>query len=268
MFQIACDTHSHTIFSRHAFSTIQENMHAAALARLEALGTTDHFSSMISHEVEYARAHGYDLRDYQHFINYATLPETYEGVRLLHACETDIVDMDGHIFAHDVMVDRGIAGGMYDHPRTLESMVVSQCDYVLASLHNTDIAHGASKKEVTRMYMKTLEHPKVLILGHLGRYGVEFNIRELVRYAGKLGKLIEINEATLASYPQDTCKEIARVCAEEGTMIATGSDAHFSKDIGKFPCVIRLLEEINFPQELIATRDVATLLCVMEQALV
>ena len=267
MVRIACDTHSHTIFSRHAFSTLQENVHAAALVGLDALGTTDHFSSLITREADYERAHGYDSRDFQHFLNYPTLPKTWEGVRILRACEVDIADMDGHIFGHNVQVTYGISGGVYKHPRILEDMVVSQCDYVLASLHNLDIARGASKDEVTRMYMHVLDNPKVFILGHLGRYGVEFNIRELVRYARDCNKCIEINEATLAEYKNTSCKEIARVCAEEGTMIVTGSDSHFSGDIGKFPHVEAMLDEIDFPQELIATSDGKTLTACLKKAL-
>ena len=232
MIRIACDTHSHTLLSRHAFSTIQENVHAAAIARLELLGCTDHFSSMITKEVDLERAQTYDLRDFQHFINYSAWPSSWEGVRVLHGCEVDIVDMEGHIFGEDIPVRYQIGGRLYDHVESLADKVCSQCDYALASLHNVDFARQASKSEVTRMYMKALDNPYVLILGHTGRYGVDFDIKELCAYAKEKGKLIEINEATLAGYPTNTCKEIALCCAETETMIATGSDSHISMHIG------------------------------------
>lgn len=267
MIRIACDTHSHTLLSRHAFSTIQENVHAAAIARLELLGCTDHFSSMITKEVNLERAQTYDLRDFQHFINYSAWPSSWEGVRVLHGCEVDIVDMEGHIFGEDIPVRYQIGGRLYDHVESLADKVCSQCDYALASLHNIDFARQASKSEVTRMYMKTLDNPYVLILGHTGRYGVDFDIKELCAYAKEKGKLIEINEATLAGYPTNTCKEIALCCAEVGTMIATGSDSHISMHIGQFSHVKKLLEEIHFPQKLIATTDSSTFLRVMHHAL-
>lgn len=267
MIRIACDTHSHTLLSRHAFSTIQENVHAAAIARLELLGCTDHFSSMITKEVNLERAQTYDLRDFQHFINYSAWPSSWEGVRVLHGCEVDIVDMEGHIFGEDIPVRYQIGGRLYDHVESLADKVCSQCDYALASLHNVDFARQASKSEVTRMYMKALDNPYVLILGHTGRYGVDFDIKELCAYAKEKGKLIEINEATLAGYPTNTCKEIALCCAETETMIATGSDSHISMHIGQFSHVKELLEEIHFPQKLIATTDSATFLRVMHHAL-
>ena len=50
--QLRCDVHTHTLYSRHAYSTILENVHAAKEAGLELLGSTDHFSSMLYPEYE------------------------------------------------------------------------------------------------------------------------------------------------------------------------------------------------------------------------
>lgn len=267
MIRIQCDTHSHTIFSRHAFSTIQENVHAASLARLELLGSTDHFSSLVGHEVDIPRAKGYDLRDFQHFLNYPAWPPSWEGVRVLHGCETDIEDLDGHIFGHTTRVMHAINGEKRAASQSLEDMVTKQCDYVLASLHNLDITRNASVSQVTEMYMRVLDHPRVLILGHVGRYGVPFDIPALCAYAKEKGKLLEINEATLASYPRDVCKKLCLCCAETQTMITTGSDAHISMEVGRFPLVHELLEEIHFPQKLIASTDAETFMQVLRKAI-
>ena len=42
--KLKCDVHTHTLYSRHAYSTILENVAAAKEAGLELLGSTDHFS--------------------------------------------------------------------------------------------------------------------------------------------------------------------------------------------------------------------------------
>ena len=47
MLQNRCDTHTHTLYSRHAYSTVRENVIAARDAGLELLGITDHFSDML-----------------------------------------------------------------------------------------------------------------------------------------------------------------------------------------------------------------------------
>lgn len=267
MIRIQCDTHTHTMFSRHAFSTIQENVHAASLARLELLGSTDHFSSLVSSEVNIERAQGYDVRNFQHFMNYGAWPASWEGVRVLHACETDIADLEGHIFGHDTRVTHAINGERRAQVQTLEDIVTRNCDYVLASLHNLDITRNASITQVTEMYKRVLDHPRVLILGHVGRYGVDFDIPELCAYAKEKGKLLEINEATLACYPRDVCRKLAICCAETQTMIATGSDAHISMHVGVFSHVRALLEEIHFPQKLIATTDAQSFLSVLNNAI-
>ena len=89
MLHIACDTHTHTIFSRHAYSTVEENVRAAAELRFELLSVTDHFSPMVQAEPKT----GVDLRDYQQFINLEMWPRRWHGVHLMRGCEADIVDI-------------------------------------------------------------------------------------------------------------------------------------------------------------------------------
>lgn len=117
---IACDVHTHTLFSRHAYSTIEENVRAAAGRHIELLGSTDHFSSMLHREATGERASGYDLRDNQYFLNYAVWPRTWHGVRLLHGCEADIVDLDGRLFGYDAPVAYEINGASLGCATTLK----------------------------------------------------------------------------------------------------------------------------------------------------
>lgn len=270
MLQIACDVHTHTLFSRHAYSTIEENVRAAAELRLELLGSTDHYSSMLYSEVgETERAHGYDARDFQYFMNYGSWPKMWHGVRLLHGCEADIVDLKGHIFGFDVPLTHEINGNLLHRQITLKERVLHDCDYVIASIHRDDFTRGASLVQTTQMYVSALEDPKVLILGHTGRAGVPFDLDELLAVAKEKGKLIEINEATFRSYPAASveCRRIAQRCAELGVMISTGTDAHISHGIGRFEGVRAMLEEIRFPQALVATRDADSFLAVLRRAL-
>ncbi len=270
MLQLACDVHTHTLYSRHAYSTIEENVRAAAELRLELLGSTDHYSSMLYSEVgNIERAQGYDLRDFQYFLNYGAWPRVWHGVRLLHGCEADIVDLDGHLFGHDVPLTHEINGNPLRRQLTLKERIFRDCDYAIASVHRDDFARGASLAQTTRMYLRALEDPKVLILGHVGRAGVPFDVGEVLAATRERGKLIEINEATFVSHPSatGTCRRLAERCAEEGVMISTGTDSHISCGIGHFDHVRSMLEEIRFPRKLVATRDAETFLGVMGRAL-
>lgn len=68
---LSCDIHTHTMFSAHAYSTIEENVYWAAERGLQVLGSADHLSSMVT-------ACPNDLRSYQFFINQDIWPAHLE----------------------------------------------------------------------------------------------------------------------------------------------------------------------------------------------
>ena len=265
MVHIACDTHTHTIFSRHAYSTVEENVRAAAELRFELLGVTDHFSPMICPEPQT----GVDLRDYQHFLNFETWPRMWHGVRLMHGCEADIVDLDGHLYGWDLPVQHRLGGPVGEPGETLQEAVFRGCDYVIASVHSKPWAAGATRAQLTRAYVQALEHPKVLILGHVGRSGLDFDIDEVAAAARDLGKLIEINESSLYGRQDcsERCRRIAERCLAAGCMVSTASDAHISCDVARLDRTQRLLDEVGYPARLVATRDAESFLRVWERAL-
>lgn len=248
MIRIACDVHTHTLFSRHAYSTVEEDVRAAAAQNLELLGITDHFSCMLFNEQT--------LKNFQFFINTTVWPREWMGVRLLHGCEADIVDTEGHLFGWDIPVHENIT----EEPRresALKEKCFDSCDYVIASIHRSDFCDEATRAQNTQMYINVLQDPKVLILGHVGRSGVDFELDPVLEAARDLGKLIEINETSI-SKPSNIrkslrrCEDVARRCAELGCMVSFGSDAHIAPSIGVYPKTKELLESIDFPAELVA----------------
>ena len=48
-------------------------------------------------------------------------------------------------------------------------------------------------------------------------------------------------------------------CMRHGTRVVVNTDSHISYDVGQFAEAIRLLEEVRFPQELLANLDLARL---------
>lgn len=268
MLENRCDVHTHTLFSRHAYSTVRENVLAAREAGLELLGVTDHFSDMLFPNTDLTHA---DVRDYQYFINMGIWPRTWEGVRLLRGLEADIRTLDGRLFGQGVVVTHDITGVELRTATTLYDRSLRFADYVIASVHLKDFAAGATIEQTTRMYLGALSQPKVLILGHTGRAGVPFDVREVASEAARLHKLIEINEHSLESRRRDgrtwdSCRQIARVCAEVGCQVAVNTDAHICCQVGRAPCALQMLEEVSFPQELVATRSAEAFLAAMGAA--
>lgn len=263
MLAITCDVHTHTIFSRHAYSTVEENVRAAAERGFELLGVTDHYSSMLYDEQTF--------RNFANFINVSVWPREWHGVRLLRGCEADIVDLDGNLFGYDIVYSELITGTPMRHEHTLKDIVFGYCDYVIASIHNREFTRNATSVQNTQMYIRALEDPKVLILGHIGRSGVKFELDPVIEAARDMGKLIEINETSLMGDKRvrsiGPCTRVAERCAELGCMVSYGSDAHISADVGKTEHTLELLQSIDFPPELMACRDAETFLGVARAAL-
>lgn len=256
-----CDTHTHTLYSRHSFSTIEENVKEAARQGMELLATTDHFSDMLYPEV--------NLKHYQYLFNQTMLPRTWHGVTLLRGVEADIMDLDGHLFGHGVSVDQNIVGMPFKTVRELDEFVASKQDYVIASVHGRRNIEGASAGQLTDMYIKALEQKKVLILGHIGRSGLSIDVDSLLLAAKSMNKLIELNEHSFDNGGEAAvkrCRRIAERCAELGVMVSLGTDAHVSCYIGRFQRTLEMLEEIQFPQELIASRSRASFLDVIKRS--
>ena len=115
--KIIADTHSHTLASGHAYSTIKE-MAAAAKARgLKALALTEHAPEMPG------------TCGLFYFQNLDVVPRECDGIRLLMGAEVNIMDPDGGNrssgeympgpryccgqHAHSVLRDRSYSGGKY-----------------------------------------------------------------------------------------------------------------------------------------------------------
>ena len=246
MIKIKTDTHTHTLASGHAYSTIEENLRAGKEQGLELVGITDHFSSFFVPSTDFA-CFGF-------FINKKALPEVWHGVRLLFGAEVDIIDLKGNLFGHDLYIPYPNKNGV---KLTYEEGILNRLDYLIASVHFKDFAANSTVVENTELYIKALQHENVKILGHIGRSGLEFDIDEVVKAAKSLNKMIEINEASFGhgETVRERCLKVALACAKYGTKIAVNSDAHSSFEIGKYPNTENFLDEIDFPVELIGNRD-------------
>ena len=167
-YRILGDVHTHTLYSRHAYSTIQENVQAAAHAGLEW--------SRVDGPPEPHALPEQHVRNFQYFINMGIWPRGWQGVTLLHGCEADVEGLDGSLFGQDIACTEDITGRALRRERTLFERVTSAADYVIASVHNAEFASGCDVARITDMYIAVLEQPRVLILGHTGRSGLPYDL--------------------------------------------------------------------------------------------
>ena len=83
--KLLMDTHTHSIASGHAYSTVDENLRWAAEKGLKLVALTDHAPAM-----KCTTSHAY-------FANLHVLPKELHGVRLLRGIELNIIDFDGTV---------------------------------------------------------------------------------------------------------------------------------------------------------------------------
>lgn len=220
--QIAVDTHTHTVLSGHAWSTLKENCEAGAALGLKGLCLTEHGPAMKGAPPWFAPC------------SHKMLPEALHGVKIFPGLEFNIIDFDGRVDNERPSALAGIHFG-------------------IASMHDVLMPLGTPEQH-TAAYIKALDNPYVDILGHPGYDYFPNHPEEIVLAAKNKNKMIEINNNSFTSRPgsKQNCLQFAKMCKKHGVRICVSSDSHFCTMIGKVPLAMQMLYEIAFPAELIA----------------
>lgn len=222
--KIIADTHTHTLLSGHAYSTITENMAAAAQKGLRFLASTDHTGGMP------------DAPHAFHFMNQLELPDALFGVYLLRGCEVNIISAQGTL--------------------DLADDVLSGLEWVIASMHSP-VFKPMDTDAHTTAWMAVARNPLVDVIGHCGDDRFRFDYESVIREFAAHGKIVEINAHSFGARPRssENCREIAELCRKHGVPIVVSSDAHFHTGIGDFSNALNMLDEIGFPEGQVLNAD-------------
>lgn len=230
---IKADTHSHTIASGHAYSSLREMAKAGAKNGLEALAITEHAPQMPESCGTF------------YFSNFKVIPREMYGMKLLLGVELNILDEDGTI----------------DLPEHL----LKKMDIAIASIHTPCYRESRGIEANTKAYINAMKNPYVDIIGHPddGRFPLDYEM--LVQTAKETGTLLEVNNSSLTpgGFRENTRENVIKMlelCKQYGVCITTGSDAHIDIEAGKFNYVYEVLKESDFPEKLVATTSFEKLL--------
>ena len=223
MRKVLIDAHTHTVASGHAYSSLQEMAQAAADKGLQVLGITEHGPSIQG------------TCPIVYFRNMFVVPRQMYGIRILMGCEVNILDTQGGLDLDDEYLDR--------------------LDIAIAGIHER-CYQGGTKAENTEGMLNVIRNPKIHIISHPGDGTADLDFEQLVLAAKESHTLLEINNHSLAPERKkkiawDNNREILRLCKQYETPLILGSDAHISFQIADYSRITPLLEETEFPDELI-----------------
>lgn len=221
MIKIVADLHTHTNVSHHAYSSLEEMVNAAKIAGLDAIAITNHAPFIL------------DGANQWHFSNMNIIPRKINGVRVIRGIEMNIMPPNGSL-------------------DPIDAIHLKHIDYVIASFHEPCFK-PADKETHTQALENVLKNPIVNTLGHLGNQRYDFDHERIISQCNKYGKIIEINNDSFGKRKgsDENCVKIAKMCIKHKVPIVITTDSHISFMVGKAQTAINMLENINFPEELI-----------------
>lgn len=227
MGKIELDVHTHTIASGHSYSSMNEMVNEANAKGLQLLG-------MVEHDVGIP-----GTCDPIYFKNYHVVPRVFNGLKIILGIEVNILDYDGKL---------SISDDLY------------QCvDYCMAGIHFHCYKPGSIEQN-TNAVIETIKNPHISVIVHPDDGYCPLDYEKVVLAAKKYHTLLEVNNNALRSSSRlnsrENVIEMLQLCKKHQVKIILGSDAHIHFDIMNFDHIEGILEEIDFPKELIVNYDV------------
>ncbi|SUI62692.1 phosphatase [Shewanella morhuae] len=228
--QYQVDTHTHTVASSHAYSTIHDYIAVAKQKGIRLFANTDHGPDMA------------DAPHFWHFVNLRVLPRMVDGVGILRGIEANIKNIDGEI---DFFGD-----------------YLKQLDIVLAGFHEP-VYPPSDKATHTKAMINAIKSGNVDIITHPGNPAYPIDIEAVARAAAEYGVALEINNSSFEvsrKGSEANCTAIAQAAKEFGTILVMGSDSHVAFSLGGFARAQAIIDEVAYPPSRLLNRSPSALL--------
>ena len=238
---IIADLHTHTIFSKHAYSTIQENIVAAQKMNLKYLAVTDHiYNDGTENEIKNEATRCKYMEKEVNAHREAGEPYVIGGA------EFNIAQELNHRSWKKLKKLKWRPIGLHGFNLKVKqlSLNVLYEEFEKASKAHNAFAH--IERELHKIDGK--------------RYGKNLHddIKEFLQSVVELAKdkeiFLELNESSMRNNEDNNLERIKYwlpLAKANGCRIYLASDAHYCTRIGKFPLAIELLNDLDYPRELI-----------------
>lgn len=221
--ELKLDVHTHTVMSGHAYSTLQEMVAAAQQKNLDILGITEHAPGIPG------------TCNPIYFRNLHVVPRQFGNLRLMLGAELNILDTNGTL--------------------DLNEYYYKMLDIRIAGIHLL-CWEGGTVEENTQGMINAIRNPWTQIISHPGDGTAELLFEPIVLAAKESKTLLEINNSSLnPNRNKETALrnnlEILRLCKRYEVPVVLSSDAHISYAIADYSFIWPLLQETEFPDQLI-----------------
>ena len=246
--EILADLHTHTIFSKHAYSTLKENIDCARSNQLSGLAVTDHY---------YQGEDFFDKKNEVVRMAYVSKAVASDDFFVISGGEFNLRQK----IAKDVEVDK----------------IYKNVKWRLAGLHTwfVDIPHLnieevpflfeemiTSDEYITPTAFAHIERELYKCQGASDKKKMREALYNIVDIAVENGLFLEINESSIIS---DECGGIDRMkcwlkrAMEKNASFSIGSDAHYCEAVGQFNNAIELINYIGIKKDHILNTNKALL---------
>lgn len=232
---IYADLHTHTLFSKHAYSSVKENIEVAKLRNLKYLAITDHY---------FGNGDELEKKNEVNRIKYLT--------ERVNSCESDINIIGSAEF--------NLNQEVYTFEK-LESLIWKPIGF-----HNwfLDI-NKTTLNDVFDLFVDAYKNGHNAFV-HIERELYKINkgiytqeecvncLKKIVDYAKENDIWLEVNESSIVvdeGGSVDRLYQWLKYAKENKNKIYLGTDAHYCLEVGKFENVIHLLNDLEYPRELI-----------------
>jgi len=166
-----------------------------------------------------------------HFINMRIWPRLIDGTGILRGIEANIKNTAGEIDCTGPMLDA--------------------VDLVVAGFHEPVFA-PQDKATHTEAMIAAMANGDVHIISHPGNPKFPVDIPAIAEAAAKYDVALEINNSSFThsrAGSEPNCRAIAAAVRDAGGRLAFGSDSHTAFTLGDFEHCLRIMREVDFPEE-------------------
>ncbi|MCV2885709.1 phosphatase [Aestuariibacter sp. AA17] len=216
---IEVDTHSHTVASTHAYSTVGEYVQQAKAKGLKMISLTEHGPQMP------------DSPHPWHFGNRSVIPRVIDGIGVLRGIEANILPDNGKL----------------DIPKNLHPYL----DFAIASFHEP-VFPPKDKATHTRAVINAIQSGQCQIIGHPGNPNYPLDYEEVIRAAKDANVLIEINNSSFTHSrvgSEENCTRIMELVDTLDWQVVFSSDAHIAYHVGDTHQCEEKAAAVDFPLE-------------------